>query len=241
MTTSSTSRPSSSDGTISLTVRGSGAPVVRVRCSRRSDGDFHPHHSPLGQLRRRQRAFVDAPWTMLDQSHGATAVEVEQPGSHDGSPGDVMATGSSGAVLGCWAADCAPIVVVGAGSRMAVAHAGWRGIVAGVLDAAVASCDAPVLAVALGPVIGPCCYEFADSDIELVADRLGLPPTAIRGRSVRGVGSLDVPAVIGWFAERLGVPLVRIGGCTGCEFPGFSYRVRQDPGRHVVAVWQEES
>lgn len=239
MMTSSTCRHSSSDIAIGATLRRVDGPTVRVRCSVRADGDFHPGRSTVAELRRRQRALIDLPWTMTVQSHGIDVVDVESPGAGDGSSGDVLTTASVGAVLGCWAADCAVVVALGTHDRIAVAHAGWRGIEAGVLDVLLRACGTPVETIVLGPVIGPCCYEFGASDLDRMAARLGVPVGTIRGRTSWGSDSLDVPALIAGFADRHGLSLERLGGCTGCEYPGFSYRVRQDRARHVVAVWQD--
>jgi hypothetical protein len=212
-----------------------------MRCSTRADGDFHLHGPTPVDLERRRRALVDLPWTMLDQTHGVERCEVERPGAHDRSVGDVAATGVVGAVLGCWAADCAPVVVVGELTRIAVAHAGWRGLAAGVIDVAVRSCREPIDRVVLGPVIGPCCYEFDVDHADAVAARLGLAPRAVRGVTSWGTPSLDVPAIVAALSARHEAPLFRFGGCTGCGDRWFSHRVRRDRCRHVLAAWQEAS
>lgn len=213
--------------------------VVHVRCSTRGDGDFHRIDVPAAELEARRRSFVDLPWTMLDERHGVTAREVTRPGEHDGHAGDILVTELTGAVLGCWAADCAPVVLVGVGRRVAAAHAGWRGLAAGVLDAAVDALDEPVERIVLGPAIGPCCYEFGTDQLRSVAAGVGADVERLTGRTRAGSVALDIGAAIDAFAGRVGAPLRRLGGCTGCTFPGFSHRVRCDPRRHVVAVWQE--
>ncbi|MFP5488551.1 MAG: laccase domain-containing protein, partial [Acidimicrobiia bacterium] len=134
--------------------------MVHVRCSTRSHGDFHRIDVPGDELEARRRSLVDLPWSMLDEHHGVTAREVTAPGEHDGASGDVLSTGTDAAVLGCWVGDCAPVVLVGSGRRIAIAHAGWRGLAAGVLDVAATAVAEPVGHVLVGPAIGPCCYEF---------------------------------------------------------------------------------
>lgn len=236
-TTTSTSRRSSSSAP-SLTVADHRR-VVHVRCSTRAHGDFHRVDVPYGELEARRRSFVDLPWSMLDEHHGVTARRVTRPGEHDGASGDVLVTDLSGVVLGCWVADCAPVVLVGA-RTIGVAHAGWRGLAAGVLDVAVAALGEPVDQIVLGPTIGPCCYEFGAADLASVARGVASEPERLEGRTRRGSLALDVPAAVTAFAARVGAPTTQIGGCTGCEFAGFSHRVRQDRERHVVAVWQEQ-
>lgn len=237
-TTTSTSRRSSSSDELQHAAVARASGVVHVRCSTRADGDFHRVEVPLSELERRRRALVDLPWTMLDEHHGVTAREVTHPGEHDGDPGDVLVTGITDTVLGCWVGDCAPVVLVGAGRRVAVAHAGWRGLAAGVLDAALTALAEPLHTVVLGPTIGPCCYEFGVDDLAAVAAGVGVADERVTASTSSGTVALDVPAAIASFAERACAPLHRIGGCTGCTYPGFSHRVRRDTGRHVLAVWQ---
>lgn len=240
-TTTSTSRRSSSSSRPRCTAVRRAGTVVHVRCSTRDDGDFHRVDVPLAELEERRRRFVDLPWTMLDEEHGCIVREVDRPGAHDGASGDVLVTDLPGVVLGCWVGDCAPVALVGAGRRLAVAHAGWRGLAAGVLDAAADALGERVDRVVLGPTIGPCCYEFGADDLEAVAAGVGVPPHHLAGRTTDGGLALDVPAAVAAFTARLGADLSRLGGCTGCAFPGYSYRVRRDPQRHVVAVWQEST
>ena len=239
MTTTSTSRRSSSSSPGGSPGSGPRVDVagVHVVASVVADGDFHPGVVPAPELRRRQRALVDLPWTMLDQRHGVTAVDVLVPGGSDAEPGDVAVTGRRDAVLGCWVGDCAPVVVVGP-TRLAIAHAGWRGLAAGVLAVAADALDEPIAAAVLGPTIGPCCYEFGAADLVAVAEGLALDPARVLGTTRWGAPALDVPAAVGhWFAGR-GVTPTTVGSCPGCSYPGFSHRVRSERARHVVAAWR---
>lgn len=236
-TTTSTSRRSSSDDRLTVAQRHG---AVHVRCSTLDDGDFHRTEVALAELEPRRRGFVDLPWTMLDQRHGVSVVRVRAPGDGDGALGDVAVTTVPGAVLGCWVGDCAPVVLIGADREVAVVHAGWRGLAAGVIDVAVAALDEPVVAAVLGPVIGACCYEFGAADLRQVADGTGADVSAISGRTSWGTLALDVRASVTVALARHGVRVRHVGGCTGCSFPGFSHRARGDRGRHVVAAWREE-
>jgi copper oxidase (laccase) domain-containing protein len=234
-TTASTFRRSSSNRSLAVATA---AGAVHIRCSTRSDGDFHRTEVPLSELESRRRRFVDLPWTMLDEQHGTDVVRVDHPGAHDGDPGDVVITDIDDAVLGCWVADCAPIVLIGAGRTVAVAHAGWRGLAAGVIDRAIAAIGEPLAHAVLGPAIAPCCYEFGRADLELVARGVRAPSAAIAATAVTGSLALDVGAAVAAAITPHGIELTRIGGCTGCTFPAFSHRVRRDRERHVVAVWR---
>lgn len=209
-----------------------------MRCSTVSDGDFHRIDVPFDELERRRRAFVDLPWTMLDQQHGVAAIEVTEPGGGDGAVADVAATGIPDAVIGCWVGDCAPVVLVGRSRRIAVAHAGWRGLAAGVIDAAIEALDESVASVVLGPSIHPCCYEFGADDLAAVAAGVHAHPDELSGVTRSGRLALDVPAAVAAAVVGTGAPVERLGACTGCTYPGFSHRVRRERQRHVLAVWQ---
>jgi copper oxidase (laccase) domain-containing protein len=188
------------------------------------------------ELEARRRRFVDLPWTQLDQVHGTTVRRVDTPGGADGAPGDIAITDLDDAVLGCWVGDCAPVVLIGVESEFAVVHAGWRGLADGVIQAAVGGFSEPVVGVVLGPTIGPCCYEFGASDLEAVGAGVGCESSRIAGTTSSGRRALDVAAAVCAACGEL--PVERIGGCTGCEYPGFSHRIRRDRQRHVVAAWR---
>lgn len=212
--------------------------AVRIVCSRRSDGDFHRELVPAADLEPRRRGLVDLPWTMLDEHHGTTVVRVTVPGEHDGAPGDVAFTDRADAVLGCWAGDCAPVVLVGTGHELAVVHAGWRGLAAGVIDAAVAAFSEPVAGAVLGPAIGACCYEFGAAELAAVAAGVHAEVGSVAGVTSAGRPALDVAAAVAAACHHHDVPLTELAGCTGCAFDGFSHRVRGERGRHVVAAWR---
>jgi copper oxidase (laccase) domain-containing protein len=212
-----------------------------VWCSTRADGDHHRVDVPFDELEARRRSAVDLPWTMLDEHHGTSVVRVGRPGAHDGDPGDVLITALDDAVLGCWAADCAPVVLVGAETEFAVVHAGWRGLADGVIDVAVAAFTEPVVGALLGPAIGPCCYEFGRADLEAVASGVHAAPQTVAGLARTAALALDVPAAVRSACGAHGVDLTTIAGCTGCEYDGYSHRVRAESGRHVVAVWRPEA
>ena len=234
-TTVSTFRRSSSRASYAV---GSSTATLHVRCSTRADGDFHRTAVPLGELEARRRHLVDLPWTMLDQRHGTSVVDVARPGDGDGEQGDIAVTSCDDAVLGCWVGDCAPVVLVGAGRRFAVVHAGWRGLAAGVIDRAVDSLGEPLAGAVVGPAIGPCCYEFGSDDLDSVATGVHADRAAIAGTTRAGELALDVTAAVRSAVRQHGVEPAAVAGCTGCVHPGFSHRARRDPERHVVAAWR---
>jgi copper oxidase (laccase) domain-containing protein len=218
--------------------------TVRLLCSQRAHGDFHLERVARSVLENRRRSLVDLPWTMLTEPHGTGVVEVTEPGEQDRGEGDVLATSIHSAVLGIWGADCAPVVLVTASGRFVTAHAGWRGLAAGVLDTAVESLlgshSTPQWTRAfLGPCIGPCCYAFGDSELHAVAVGTGLRAAQIQGVDRQGDRALDVPRAVTASLLRFGIETEWFGACTGCGGEFFSHRVGADPQRQVVAAWKQ--
>jgi YfiH family protein len=102
---------------------------------------------------------------VLRQVHGATLHEAPWEGRPEG---DAALARAPGWLLGIETADCLPVLLVDPRQRMvAAAHAGWRGTAAGVTRRALeallaAGSRAGELIAALGPAIGPCCYEVGE-------------------------------------------------------------------------------
>ena len=102
---------------------------------------------------------------LLTQVHGATVVEAPWEGAPEA---DAAVAAAPGWVLGVKTADCLPVLLVDPRRQLVAAiHAGWRGTAAGVaaraVDALVAHGSRPEhMVAALGPGIGPCCYEVGE-------------------------------------------------------------------------------
>ena len=87
--------------------------------------------------------------------------------------GDALVTGEPGLPVIAHGADCLTAALVAAdGSRLAVVHAGWRGLAAGVLEAAAGRLG-PGFAAFVGPGAGACCYEVGDDVAEPLRERFG--------------------------------------------------------------------
>ena len=131
------------------------------------------------------------------QVHSPTVRRAE-PGVR-GAPGDGLWTDETNLPLLAMSADCLPIAiaVTDGPPRLAVLHAGWRGLAEGVVEAGVAALgDGPKAAV-IGPAIGPCCYEVGtevsdryDADLT-VEGRLDLWSAAERILSSAGVEQVE--------------------------------------------------
>jgi copper oxidase (laccase) domain-containing protein len=215
-----------------------------VVATERIDGDVHPKRIGASLLKARQSAITEQTWTMLDQLHGVRCHSCETAARTPGvvARGDILVTSETGVPLAVWAADCAPVVLIGLDGTTVALHAGWRGLAAGVIDAGIAEMDArgdrTALAV-LGPAIHPCCYEFSEPDLRLVSAGCGTSREAISGRTRNGRLALDVPAAVREALARHGLELEVTAGCTGCDDRWFSHRVRGDVARHAVVAWTE--
>jgi polyphenol oxidase len=130
-------------------------------------------------------------------------------------------------------ADCLPVALSGPGG-VAMLHCGWRGLAAGIIAAgaeAVGATDA-----AIGPGIGPCCYEVGDEVLDAFST-LGEGLTAIHGPESRAGGDisahrrLDLPEVARQQLLAAGVERIEVAGlCTSCE-PELFFSHRRDAGR----------
>ena len=181
------------------------------------------------------------PWTWLRQVHGADVVTVTAAGEHAGEPADAAVTSVPGATLVVRTADCAPVALLSE-SVVGLAHAGWRGLVGGVVERTVEvmrSAGAGPITARIGPCVAPDAYEFGSEELAAVADRYG---DRVRGSTERGAPALDLAAGVAAALERSGVALD--GGlpppCTAnLADTYFSHRARAEPGRQASFVWLE--
>jgi YfiH family protein len=144
-------------------------------------------------------------------------------------------------------ADCVPILIFSEGRVVAAVHAGWRGTAAGVAGAAVDAmkrlgADPSTMVAALGPSIGPCCYQV-DARVRDVFAQSAHWPEAEGAFHPDGDAHwrMDVPAINRRALERAGVPPARIhesGLCTACDLGRFySYRAEgAGTGRLIAGI-----
>jgi polyphenol oxidase len=198
----------------------------------------------VDENRRRIGAGLRAPadpaeWVSLHQVHGARVYPADVAGSWAGRPApqaDASVSAEPGAVLSVLTADCGPVALLAPGVVAAV-HAGWRGVAAGVLEAAVAEVrqrsSGPVRAV-LGPCIHPECYEFSAADLGPIAGRLG---PGVIGKTAGGQPALDLPRAVHLALAGAGVTDVTdVDVCTACSSDHFSHRRDGRTGLQTMLV-----
>lgn len=183
---------------------------------------------------------LPAPPRWLHQVHGIQVVD--DPG-FDEPEGDAAVTRVPGHVLAVLTADCLPVVLAAAdGREVAVAHAGWRGLCAGVIEATVAAMhtSSADLHAWLGPAAGPLAYEV---DATVRDAFLAHNPSAIDAfASTRsGHWNADLYTLARQRLDDVGVnPRCVSGGelCTISDAARFySHRRDQRSGRMATLVW----
>jgi purine-nucleoside/S-methyl-5'-thioadenosine phosphorylase / adenosine deaminase len=152
----------------------------------------------------------DQDLTLGYQTH-STDVNRAEAGSR-GAPGDGLWTDEPGIPMLALGADCALIAMArvnGAGPALAVLHAGWRGLIDGIVESA-AGILGPGFAAVVGPTIGPCCYE--------VGDEVAGPYKARFGDDIISGGILDLWTAAERAARHAGASTVdRLDLCTRCN------------------------
>ena len=176
------------------------------------------------------------PLAWAKQIHSAVALPA-RPG-HCGE-GDALFTDEPGLVLSVITADCVPVLVAGP-EGLAAIHAGWRGIVDGVIPAALEKMkgDSKDWTAWVGPAIGACCYEVDVGVAEAVVASSG-PETALPGPA--GKPHLDLPGAARLQLEKSGVgQVVVLPRCTRCdEEKLWSYRREgKAAGRDIGFIWR---
>lgn len=206
-------------------------------------------HLPAQLARDRGRVRADAgvgPLHLMGQVHGsdvgsvvaATVEGAEVRGV------DALVTAEPERALAVQVADCIPLLLASSEGPVAAVHAGRRGLVAGVVEAALGAlarlgAPAPTLRAALGPAIGGCCYEVPADMRAAVASR---HPAAAATTSW-GTPSLDLPAAVETILTDAGATVVEDAGagdlgCTRCDGDGrwFSHRADPSSGRQAGIV-----
>jgi YfiH family protein len=230
-------------------------------------GGAHPaqdsQHAAVLENRRRLAQFLPAPPAWLAQVHGAEVAQVDHANMASllSSPptADAAVTREAGVVLGVRTADCLPVLFSDrAGTVVGAAHAGWRGLAGGVLEATLRAMRAPPQEIVawLGPAIGPRMFEvgrdvydafcapepeaatfFAPhrDDKRLAADRDDKRLAADRDDKWLA----DLYGLARHRLGRAGVSAVAGGGhCTLTEADRFfSWRREKDAGRMATLIW----
>jgi purine-nucleoside/S-methyl-5'-thioadenosine phosphorylase / adenosine deaminase len=151
------------------------------------------------------------------QVHGTRLID--QPSAEALPEADGHVIRQPGLAALSFTADCLPVALHGPGG-LAMVHAGWRGLAGGILGAAAEAVEADTAAI--GPGIGPCCFEVGGEVLDAFADL---------GDGIASGRTLDLPEVARLRLAEAGVERVESAGlCTSCERELF-FSHRRDHGR----------
>ena len=221
----------------------------------RHDGNLATHvgDDPLlvAQNRSRLRTVLPAEPVWLSQIHGTAVHEVTQRGAVSApSVADAAVTTLPSVVLAILTADCLPVLIADFEGRVVgAAHAGWRGLADGVLEATVSRMRSRVtdaqLRAWIGPAIHQARYEVGeevrvamlanrdDGELRRAAEGLFIPSTA------QGKWLFDLPGMATLRLQQLGVTVMPWATpCTASNPEQFwSYRRDRSRGRTAGCIW----
>ncbi|MHB1085535.1 MAG: peptidoglycan editing factor PgeF [Thiobacillus sp.] len=198
-----------------------------------------PGHVASNRARLRQHLPAEPGW--LRQVHSARVVEL---GCVSNAEADAAFTHQKGQVCAVLTADCLPVLFCGrAGSVVAAAHAGWRGLANGVLEATVAAMQVPpgeVLAW-MGAAIGPLAFEVGDEVRQIFVAQHPEAVVAFAPHPTPGKWLADIYQLARIRLNHVGVHAIYGGGrCTFSEADSFySYRRDGVTGRMAALIWLE--
>jgi hypothetical protein len=181
-------------------------------------------------------------WSFLTQVHGSENIEVKENGSVLGLEGDALFTTQERKVLTIQTADCVPVALISNSVAIAVIHAGWKGLLNGVIENASEALQKEFpgdLAAVIGPHIGPCCYEYGRKDLDSFIEMFG---ASVAGVTNSSTDSLDLMAIVRVILEKRGIELVyKDGSCTSCDSKFWSYRSSGTQKRQSLFAWIEKN
>ncbi len=196
--------------------------LLRVVQTERSDGDA------AAQWRDARRLGWQLPAVWVDQVHGSAVAEaryVRGPAAADA----LVRRREDALVVGIRTADCVPVAVATATGDAVVIHAGWPGIVGGVVSSALRALGGEGAVAVIGPHARVCCYEFRGPAREAVSARLGARYFVD--------DALDLTrAVIDQLREGGVDEVIDLGGCTMHDGRWYSWRRDRSAARQALLV-----
>ncbi|MEX1208828.1 MAG: polyphenol oxidase family protein [Acidimicrobiia bacterium] len=170
---------------------------------------------------------ISSDWAWLRQVHGRGVVRVSRSGPQGDA--DAAFTTQAGLPLAVATADCYPVILEADGA-VGIAHSGWRGTAAGVVGAlreAMAAVGFTPARAAIGPGIGPCCFEVGAEVAAQFPDH--------RRQTAWGTLSVDLRGDI--VAALAGLDVWDAGVCTMSDDGYHSHRRDRASERQVAVAW----
>lgn len=214
----------------------SSGPYASLNLGARTDDD----PAAVAANRARLQAHLPQPPKWLSQVHGATVVDADA--LQDIPAADASVARQPGTVCAILIADCLPILFTDrAGSCVAAAHAGWRGLAGGVIANTVARmpADPGDLLAYIGPGIGPDAFEVGDDVLHAFCDESPEHRSAFTALRP-GKWLCDLPALARIALRRAGLTSIHGGSdCTVADPQRFfSHRRDRITGRMAALIWR---
>lgn len=197
--------------------------------------------------RNRLQAGLPGPVLWLEQVHGVQVFDADAPGVVNATrpTADAAVTTRPGTVLAIMTADCLPVLLAEPGGAViGIAHAGWRGLASGVIEATVSAMrartsEAVPLVAWLGPAIGPDAFEVGEEVRAVFCDADSAATVAFRPGRAPGKWWADLYCLARQRLEGCGIRTTGGSGlCTVSDPTRFySYRRDQRTGRMASLVW----
>ena len=201
-------------------------PYASLNLGAKTEDDY----DRVSDNRRLLCAETDADATTATMGH-----QVHGPKVTEAAPKGILAPTSFEQCDGLWSdrsgqamllvtADCAPVALCRSDGDpgLALLHVGWKGLLAGIVESGASALGGGELAAAVGPAIGPCCYE--------VGEEVAAPYRERFGREVMRGRNLDLPLAVERALEEAGIGSVEHTGiCTACH-PELFFSHRRDNG-----------
>ena len=205
-------------------------------------GGDDPAH--VASNRAQLRAAIGAQAVFLQQVHGADVLAL-QADTPDGAVADACTTTQTGLACTMMVADCLPVLFTDPqGRRVAAAHAGWRGLAAGVLERSVDSFEGDRPIAWLGPCIGPQAFEVGDEVRAAFEAQSAEAAQCFRPTGAPGKWWADLPALARQRLRSAGVAAVygNDGSEAWCTVRNplrfFSHRRDGVSGRFAACIWR---
>lgn len=222
-----------------VTTRGGGVSVAPYACLNLGD---HVGDDPIAVAANRRMLQTSLPTepVWLKQVHGRGIADADHAAGVPEADGSVAR--KSGIVCAVLTADCLPVLLCDrAGTVVAAAHAGWRGLADGVVEAAVAAMavEAGEILAWLGPAIGPRAFEVGGEVRQIFMEHDPAAESAFIPSANAGKWLADIYLLARQRLARIGVSAVYGGGyCTYADAERFySYRRDGVTGRMASLVW----
>jgi YfiH family protein len=199
--------------------------IATVAFGSEADGDARVDLD--ARVRISSELGIPAVWATISQIHG-TGVRIARSAGPQGDA-DALVTDRPDVPIVIATADCVPIAIEGS-STIALVHAGWRGVAAGVIGATLSVMDGlgdRALRAVIGPHIGPCCYEVGADVVDAVGGH--------RATTRWGTISVDLGAAV---SDQLGdIDVERVDICTMDDDRYASHRRDGTLVRQVTVAW----